>query len=168
MKMQHLGPESLEQKTWTSRKSKIEGRYHQLKQIAKSLAYRPWHQEPCPLTYKCCASGTETRLFITAWAAGLMRSPPPLGLAKWALMEEVLLCWWAANGDGGSTTAPFFYHFVRQYWAPPLFRDENLVKRWSFVWSSSWSSFYASYIQKKAVIVNSITMFWWKVEHLLV
>lgn len=41
------------------------------------------------------------------WAAGLMCSPPPLGLAKWALMEEALLCWWASNGDGGSTTAPF-------------------------------------------------------------
>lgn len=36
-----------------------------------------------------------------------MCSPPPLGLTKWALMEEALLCWWASNGDGGSTTARF-------------------------------------------------------------
>lgn len=30
------------------------------------VAYRRWHQERCPLAYKCCTSGTETRLFITA------------------------------------------------------------------------------------------------------
>lgn len=70
------------------------------------VAYRPWLQEPCLLI---SVVRLTLRLAYSSWlwAAGLLCSPPPLGLAKWALMEEALLCWWASNGDRGSPTAPF-------------------------------------------------------------
>lgn len=75
-----------------------------------------------------------------------MRSPPPLGLAKWALMEGVLLCWWASNGDGGSMTAPFSmtlwdntdYSYSVQ--GRLLVMSFKKSQRGSFVGSSSWQS----------------------------